>query len=135
VRCPACKHTFDVIQPLDDDAEAIMTAEIVPDGQTFELVEFTPAARPVFMPAAPLARYNRRDDYDERDDYDRPRRSGFRCPFCRTHDLPVERMELTTEAWFVFVILLFVCFPLFWIPLLCMKKPCRFCVECGMRLE
>ena len=51
---------------------------------------------------------------------------GFRCPFCRADDPPVVREKVSAAGWIVLVVLIFFCFPLFWIGLL-MKENYREC--------
>lgn len=66
------------------------------------------------------------------DEYDRPR--GFRCPFCKSEELPEVRSRISTGGWVVFAVMIFVCFPLFWIGLL-MKEEYRVCRDCGSTLS
>jgi DNA-directed RNA polymerase subunit RPC12/RpoP len=69
--------------------------------------------------------------YDDEDDYDR--RRGFRCPYCGTDEPPIRRSRVSTGGWIVFVALLFVCLPLFWVGLL-MTEEYTVCYDCGIKL-
>lgn len=87
---------------------------------------------------APSRRPGRATLVDEPDPdrrwYDRPRRSGFRCPFCDTDALPWTTTRISTGGWVVFAILLVFFFPLFWVGLL-IKEQNRVCRDCGVRLD
>jgi DNA-directed RNA polymerase subunit RPC12/RpoP len=89
-------------------------------------------------------RRRRRDDDDDdqprrrqrqRDDDDRgPRdRGGYRCPFCDHIGIPLHRQKVSGAGWILFVVLLFVCFPLCWLPFVVdgCKVRTRICVHCG----
>jgi RNA polymerase subunit RPABC4/transcription elongation factor Spt4 len=59
--------------------------------------------------------------------------TGFRCPYCNSTYLPQIGSKISSDGWVVFILLLFFCFPLFWIGLL-MKEEYRMCVTCGSKL-
>jgi hypothetical protein len=52
------------------------------------------------------------------------------CPFCRYQGAPLARSKISTAGWILFVVSLFVCFPLFFIGLL-LKDRYRVCASCG----
>ena len=59
--------------------------------------------------------------------------SGFMCPYCHRTATPLVQKKVSTAGWIVLVVLLFLCFPLFWIGLL-MKEDYRVCSQCGIKL-
>lgn len=59
--------------------------------------------------------------------------SGFRCPYCGTSELPYITTRISDAGWVVFVLMLILCFPLFWIGFL-MTEDVRHCAACGARL-
>ena len=80
----------------------------------------------------------RNPEYEDDDDYGydpRPRRArrGFRCPYCKSEETPLVRTRISTGGWVVFGVMMFTCFPLFWIGLL-MKEDYRECYDCGVPL-
>jgi hypothetical protein len=105
----------------------------------------SPRSYPVREEEPPPSRRRRddEDDFDDRpsrrrardfeDDDDRPRRRGFHCPHCGSDEPPVVRKEISAAGWVVFVVMLLVCLPLFFIGLL-MQEEYRVCRECGTRL-
>ena len=73
----------------------------------------------------------RRRDADEED---RPRRPSFRCPYCKSDEVPVRKSQVSQAGWIVFILmLLFLCLPLCWIGLL-IKEEYRVCADCGSKL-
>ncbi|HEX8491480.1 MAG TPA: LITAF-like zinc ribbon domain-containing protein [Pyrinomonadaceae bacterium] len=62
-----------------------------------------------------------------------PPTSGYRCPRCGTNYLPIVESKISQDGWVVFALLLFFCFPLFWIGLL-MKQETRICPMCRAML-
>ena len=54
---------------------------------------------------------------------------GYRCPRCGAAYLPTVEKKVSSEGWLIFVLMLFFCFPLFWIGLL-MKQEYRVCPVC-----
>jgi DNA-directed RNA polymerase subunit RPC12/RpoP len=68
--------------------------------------------------------------------FGRRRRRGTgwngRCPFCGTKEPPIYRTEISQTGWIIFVVMLVVFFPLFFIGLL-MKEEVAVCPECGGR--
>ncbi len=62
-----------------------------------------------------------------------PLSGGYRCPNCGTTYTPVAEQRISSGGWLVFIMLLFVCLPLFWIGLL-MKEEIRVCPMCRYRL-
>jgi LITAF-like zinc ribbon domain len=79
------------------------------------------------------------DDYDRRPARRRNRRydddEGFRCPFCGDPDPPLVRTKVSGGGWALFVVMLvLLCWPLCWIPLVAMKDEYRVCQGCGVKL-
>ena len=72
-------------------------------------------------------RPGRRRDYDE----DGP---SFRCPFCKSRWPPRRKSKVSNGGWVMFCVLLILCFPIFWIPLLLMKEDDTFCSNCGVKI-
>jgi hypothetical protein len=78
--------------------------------------------------------------YDENDDDDlsdlrrssRRGRSRDECPYCGCPDPPVSRTQISQAGWITFAVLLFVCWPLFWIGLL-MTEDYLACGDCGRK--
>jgi RNA polymerase subunit RPABC4/transcription elongation factor Spt4 len=62
-----------------------------------------------------------------------PPQSGYRCPRCGTTYLPIVESKISQDGWVVFILLLFFCFPLFWIGLM-MKQETRICPMCRAAL-
>ncbi|HEX8920926.1 MAG TPA: LITAF-like zinc ribbon domain-containing protein [Pyrinomonadaceae bacterium] len=62
-----------------------------------------------------------------------PASAGYRCPRCGAAYLPLVEKRISSEGWLIFVLMLFVCFPLFWIGLL-MKQEYRVCPVCHANL-
>lgn len=58
---------------------------------------------------------------------------GYRCPRCGAGYLPTIEKKVSSEGWLIFVLMLFFCFPLFWIGLL-MKQEYRVCPVCHATL-
>lgn len=59
---------------------------------------------------------------------------GFKCPFCQSPYPPLFRSKTSTSGWIVVLILLLVCFPLFWLGFL-MTETSSYCRSCGMKLS
>lgn len=57
----------------------------------------------------------------------------FACPMCRSTAAPLERQKVSQTGWILFAVLLFCCFPLFWIGLL-QKQKYRVCAHCNHNL-
>lgn len=80
-----------------------------------------------------------RDDDNDSDLEERPRRRrsrdprGFRCPFCKCPDPPAIKKRITAVGWVVMVLLLFMCFPLFWLGFF-ITEEVRVCSDCGCKL-
>ncbi|HEX8174732.1 MAG TPA: LITAF-like zinc ribbon domain-containing protein [Pyrinomonadaceae bacterium] len=62
-----------------------------------------------------------------------PHATGYRCPYCKSSAPPITIEKISEGGWIVFAMLLFFCFPLFWIGLL-MKDSQQFCSACRARL-
>ena len=60
--------------------------------------------------------------------------AGHRCPRCGTPSLPEVRKKISSDGWLVFIILLFLCTPFFWVGLL-MKKTYSVCPVCQAELS
>lgn len=82
------------------------------------------------------------DDHDYDDDEEpAPRRRQsrrlargiFQCPFCGSLEVPVTKTKVSTAGWVMMVVLLFFCFPLFWIGLF-ITESYRECYDCGTRI-
>jgi hypothetical protein len=58
---------------------------------------------------------------------------GYRCPRCGTQNLPHIERKISPAGWIVFVVLLVVFFPLFWIGFL-MKEDIRVCPVCNLKV-
>jgi hypothetical protein len=71
------------------------------------------------------------DDYDDRE-FERGHR--VRCPFCRKKGEPYIREQISQQGWIVFIVLLFVFFPICFIGLF-MKERIRYCRRCHSRLD
>ena len=59
---------------------------------------------------------------------------SFRCPYCQHEGLPRVTRRISTGGWVVFAVLIFCCFPLFWIGLL-MHEDHRSCAACGVKFD
>jgi hypothetical protein len=61
----------------------------------------------------------------------------FACPQCNSSAPPVVTEQVSAAGWIVFVVLIFMCLPLCWIPFVVsgLKEPVRRCGSCGMRLS
>ena len=62
-----------------------------------------------------------------------PAIAGYRCPRCGAAYLPIVEKRVSSEGWLILVLMLFFCFPLFWIGLL-MKQEYRVCPVCHANL-
>lgn len=62
-----------------------------------------------------------------------PNSAGYKCPRCGAAYLPMIEKRISSEGWLIFVLMLFFCFPLFWIGLL-MKQEYRVCPVCHASL-
>lgn len=58
--------------------------------------------------------------------------AGYRCPNCGTNAPPITRSEISDGGWIVFILMLFLCLPLFWVGLL-MRDQFRVCPACLRR--
>ena len=61
-------------------------------------------------------------------------RVGFRCPHCHSTDPPTTVRKMSQNGLIVLIVMVFVCFPLFWIGLL-MQEDQRVCSTCGAKLS
>ena len=127
VQCPECKHTFAAALAVEaekarvDIAETTPWKEPVPDDDRSE-------------------RKSKREMHDEHDHDDEDldiergsKRRGFRCPFCGSREPTQTRSQISVGGWVVFAVMLFFCFPLFWIGLL-MTEEYHVCSECGHKI-
>ena len=60
---------------------------------------------------------------------------AFKCPFCNYEGVPHVTKQVSATGWLLFVLLLFVCFPLCWLPFVgdgC-KEELKRCPACGCR--
>lgn len=60
---------------------------------------------------------------------------GFACPHCHSTATPQWRTKITGLGICAAVALVFLCLPLFWVPLVVDKKHVRFCGSCGLELD
>ncbi|MCL3778886.1 hypothetical protein EMN47_00645 [Prolixibacteraceae bacterium JC049] len=65
------------------------------------------------------------------------RTMAIKCPYCNHEGMPFVEKKIATEAWIIFAILLFVCFPLCWIPFVVdsLKEEVVRCHHCGFRIN
>lgn len=105
VKCPVCERMFSTPATIEEAAPDVRTAS--PDTAT-------PAKAPTDKPL--------------------PGAEGFRCPFCQSTAKPLVREKISVGGWVVFAVMLFMCFPLFWIGLL-MKDTYHVCRTCGIQLS
>jgi hypothetical protein len=63
---------------------------------------------------------------------EQPQVPQFCCPSCGSKQPPISGSKVTATGWVLFVVLLLVCFPLFWIGLL-IKDEYYDCSQCGRR--
>lgn len=59
---------------------------------------------------------------------------GYRCPRCGTQNLPHVERKISPAGWIVFVVLLLVFFPLFWVGFL-IKEDVRVCPVCNLKVD
>jgi hypothetical protein len=59
---------------------------------------------------------------------------GFQCPFCSSTHTPHMTEQISVGGWVLFAVILFLCWPLCWIPLIAMKEMTRTCSSCGIKL-
>lgn len=149
--CPRCK-TRNVIPRLPAPVteprliqmrcQACGTIISAPDSMTGKTGLCPNCREAVAVRPNPPARFTPPPPELELDDDPPPRRQssrrdddrvGFVCPFCGTRSWPITRSQISTGGWVVFVVMLFVCFPLCFIGLL-MKDEYRVCSGCGMKL-
>lgn len=138
VTCKSCEQKFVVETPRVDDEFTI--EDKADDGFAVNPYTLPPIPADPKPPPTPKRKPIVLDDGADDDSpssrqKQRPReRDGFACPFCKSDRFPRKVDEVKTEAWIVFVILLFVCFPISWLPFLFMKGTVRYCSDCGMKL-
>lgn len=89
----------------------------------------TPQAPPVRQEPAYVHPDDDDDDWRDR----RPRRSAFRCPYCGSTAMPRRKSEIAPAGWAILIIMLFVCFPLFFLGFF-ITEEYRRCADCGVRL-
>jgi uncharacterized membrane protein len=61
---------------------------------------------------------------------------AFQCPFCGKEGITTKREGLSGAGWAVFIVLIFVCLPLCWLPFVIdgCKEEVRRCASCGAKL-
>jgi hypothetical protein len=139
VTCPSCKFEGDA--PDETAGQTVLCPDCrcnipVPGGQQTRVSEWPSPTRP------PSERPSRRpaiDDID--DDDDRPSRRPSRrrgglgsvCPYCGSDAPPIFTSQISSGGWVVLVVMLLLCWPLFWIGLL-MKEDVKKCSDCGAKL-
>ena len=127
VQCPQCANRMMVPGPAGVD-ELEQVEEVVP----------APVHRPPPPAAAPRRRAGEEDEYEDEGADDRPRRrrrGRFACPYCGSDAPPRDETQISSGGWVLFVVLLvFLCWPVCWIPLITMKETVRKCGDCGTKL-
>ncbi len=118
VQCPHCQAV--IVVPGEEKLE---TAEAEPEREREEYRD---------EPRRPL---RRREEYDEEEEYDdrpsrRRRRGGIGCPYCGSTERPRTTEEISTTGWVLFAVLVMLCWPLCWIPLISCKEQRRYCMDC-----
>jgi hypothetical protein len=63
----------------------------------------------------------------------RRRRHRFECPYCGSHEEPIDTKRVSSAGWVLFTIFLLFLWPLFWIGLLITERETR-CYDCRRRL-
>jgi hypothetical protein len=58
--------------------------------------------------------------------------AGYHCPQCYSTQPPQLIRKMSQEGLIVLIVMIFFCFPLFWIGLL-MKEDVYFCPQCGRK--
>jgi DNA-directed RNA polymerase subunit RPC12/RpoP len=60
----------------------------------------------------------------------------IKCPYCKYEGYPIMEEKISTEGWILFVVLLFVCLPLCWIPFVSrsFKQQIVRCPNCGFTM-
>lgn len=136
--CDAEGCDYRIVVPAPPEEPVELTREPVPgepiDEETGAVLKDWRAEVPTAHPPSRPPRRGRLVDRDAPRNRPPRRESGFRCPFCRTHEYPRVLSRISAGGWVVFAVLLFVFLPLFWIGLL-MKEEYRVCRECGLRLD
>ena len=61
---------------------------------------------------------------------------AVKCPFCNHEGNPVVSKQVSVVGWVIFVAILFICFPLCWIPFVVdgCKEEVRKCSGCGAKI-
>lgn len=147
-RCPSCLETMHV------DVSQLGTTVICPSCQKRlnipkrnpdspvpqTSIPSPPIAQPIQSHQMPAQAAPAVYDYQGNSHYQAPSATqpnqygaGFCCPYCNCTYPPRVSNQISTAGWVMFVVMLLVCLPLFWIGLL-MTEPVRHCVGCGIRL-
>jgi len=58
---------------------------------------------------------------------------GFVCPYCRTNLPPRLTSHVSPAGWVILVLLLLLCWPLFWVGFFFREEVCR-CRNCGRQV-
>ncbi|MBA3766855.1 MAG: LITAF-like zinc ribbon domain-containing protein [Acidobacteria bacterium] len=90
--------------------------------------QYTPPPPYAWAESGPLAPATQQQQYAAP-----PASAGYRCPRCGAAYLPTVEKKVSSDGWVIFVLMLFFCFPLFWIGLL-MKQEYRVCPVCHANL-
>lgn len=62
-----------------------------------------------------------------------PMAQAWVCPVCARASQVLMKSEIASSSWVFFFVLLFLCLPLCWVPLLS-KQHYRVCASCGARV-
>jgi len=60
----------------------------------------------------------------------------FKCPYCSHEGPPLVNKKISGAGWVLFIVLLFLCIPLCWLPFVIdgCKEEERKCSGCGIKL-
>jgi hypothetical protein len=124
-----------ILGPSDEDVEAAVTLRRGQLARARRLEATRPAPLPPGPPSPPLVQAVAETRApDGRLDYDYRRGLGFRCPYCGSAAPPFVSSHTSPVGCVLAVVLiLFLCWPLFWIGFLIRDRDC-YCASCGMRL-
>jgi lipopolysaccharide-induced tumor necrosis factor-alpha factor len=60
----------------------------------------------------------------------------IKCPFCGHEGPPQTKRQISVAGWVLFVVLIFLCLPLCWLPFVIdgCKEDIHKCMKCRMKL-